>query len=129
MGMARAVEESRGDGFVTAAGGLERALVLAREKAPFIAKIEVEVENVEDAVKAAELGADIVMLDNMGPSDVAKVHGELMRRGLRKRVVLEASGNIDEKNIADYAKYVDVISIGSLTHSYKSIDMNMDLIK
>jgi nicotinate-nucleotide pyrophosphorylase (carboxylating) len=125
--MARAVEESRGDGFVTAAGGLGRALVLAREKAPFIVKIEVE--NAEDAVKAAELGADMVMLDDMGPSDVAKVHGELMRRGLRKRVVLEASGNIDEKNIADYAKYVDVISIGSLTHSYKSIDMNMDLIK
>jgi nicotinate-nucleotide pyrophosphorylase (carboxylating) len=71
--------------------------VLARERAPFIAKIEVEVENVEDAAKAAELGADIVMLDNMGPSDVAKVHGELMRRGLRKRVVLEASGNVDEK--------------------------------
>jgi nicotinate-nucleotide pyrophosphorylase (carboxylating) len=99
--MARAVEGSRGDGFVTAAGGLGRALVLAREKAPFIAKIEVEVESVEDAVKAAELGADIVMLDNVGPSDVAKVHGELMRRGLRKRVVLEASGDIDEKNIAD----------------------------
>ena len=95
MGMARAVEGSRGDGFVTAAGGLGRALVLAREKAPFIAKIEVE--NVEDAVKAAELGADIVMLDDMGPSDAAKVRGELMRRGLRKRAVLEASGNIDEK--------------------------------
>lgn len=95
MGMARAVEGSRGDGFVTAAGGLGRALVLAREKAPFIAKIEVE--NVEDAVKAAELGADIVMLDDMGPSDAAKVRGELMRRGLRKRAVLEASGNVDEK--------------------------------
>jgi nicotinate-nucleotide pyrophosphorylase (carboxylating) len=97
--MARAVEGSRGDGFVTAAGGLGRALVLARERAPFIAKIEVE--NVEDAVKAAELGADIVMLDNVGPSDVAKVHGELMSGGLRKRDVLEASGDIDEKNIAD----------------------------
>jgi len=93
--MARAVEESRGDGFVTAAGGLGRALVLAREKAPFIAKIEVE--NAEDAVKAAELGADMVMLDDMGPSDAAKVRGELMRRGLRKRAVLEASGNVDEK--------------------------------
>jgi len=93
--MARAVEGSRGDGFVTAAGGLGRALVLAREKAPFIAKIEVE--NVENAVKAAELGADIVMLDDMGPSDAAKVRGELMRRGLRKRAVLEASGNVDEK--------------------------------
>jgi len=95
LGMARAVEGSRGDGFVTAAGGLGRALVLAREKAPFIAKIEVE--NVENAVKAAELGADIVMLDDMGPSDAAKVRGELMRRGLRKRAVLEASGNVDEK--------------------------------
>jgi len=95
LGMARAVEGSRGDGFVTAAGGLGRALVLAREKAPFIAKIEVE--NVENAVKAAELGADIVMLDDMGPSDAAKVRGELMRRGLRKRAILEASGNVDEK--------------------------------
>jgi Nicotinate-nucleotide pyrophosphorylase len=85
------------DNHIRAAGGLERALVLARERAPFIAKIEVEVENVEDAVKAAELGADMVMLDNVGPSDVAKVRGELMSRGLRKRAVLEASGNVDEK--------------------------------
>jgi nicotinate-nucleotide pyrophosphorylase (carboxylating) len=117
------------DNHIRAIGGLDRALKLARERAPFTVKIEVEVENVEEAVRAAELGADIIMLDNMSPGDIAKVHEELVRRGLRDKVVLEASGGINEDNVVEYARYVDVVSIGALTHSYKSIDMSMDLIK
>ena len=117
------------DNHVRAIGGLDRALKLAREVAPFTAKIEVEVGNVEEAVRAAELGADIIMLDNMSPGDIAKVHEELARRGLRGRVFLEASGGINEDNVVEYARYVDVVSIGALTHSYKSIDISMDLIK
>jgi nicotinate-nucleotide pyrophosphorylase (carboxylating) len=65
------------DNHIRAIGGLDRALKLAREVAPFTVKIEVE--NVEEAVRAAELGADIIMLDNMSPGDIAKVHEELMR--------------------------------------------------
>ena len=117
------------DNHVRAIGGLDRALKLARERAPFIAKIEVKVGNVEEAVRAAELGADIIMLDNMSPGDIAKVHEELVRRDLRGRVFLEASGDINEDNVVEYARYVDVVSIGALTHSYKSIDMSMDLIR
>ncbi|MCG2870592.1 MAG: carboxylating nicotinate-nucleotide diphosphorylase [Vulcanisaeta sp.] len=117
------------DNHIRAVGSLEKAIILARERSPFTVKIEVEVETVEDAIKAAELGVDIIMLDNMKPSDVAKVHEELVRRGLRDRVILEASGGINEDNVIEYARYVDVVSIGALTHSYKSIDMSMDLIK
>ena len=117
------------DNHIRAVGSLEKAIILARERSPFTVKIEVEVETVEDAIKAAELGVDIIMLDNMKPSDVAKVHEELVRRGLRDRVILEASGGINEDNVVEYARYVDVVSIGALTHSYKSIDMSMDLIK
>ncbi len=117
------------DNHIRAVGSLEKAIILARERSPFTVKIEVEVETVEDAIKAAELGVDIIMLDNMKPSDVAKVHEELVRRGLRDRIILEASGGINEDNVIEYARYVDVVSIGALTHSYKSIDMSMDLIK
>ncbi|MFP3161447.1 MAG: carboxylating nicotinate-nucleotide diphosphorylase [Vulcanisaeta sp.] len=117
------------DNHIRAVGSLEKAIILARERSPFTVKIEVEVETVEDAIKVAELGVDIIMLDNMKPSDVAKVHEELVRRGLRDRVILEASGGINEDNVIEYARYVDVVSIGALTHSYKSIDMSMDLIK
>ena len=52
-----------------------------------------------------------------------------MRRGLRDRVVLEASGRINEDNVMEYARYVDVVLIGAPTHSYRSINMSMDLIK
>ncbi|PLC68279.1 nicotinate-nucleotide diphosphorylase (carboxylating) [Vulcanisaeta sp. EB80] len=117
------------DNHIRAVGSLEKAIILARERSPFTVKIEVEVETAEDAIKAAELGVDIIMLDNMKPSDVAKVHEELVRRGLRDRIILEASGGINEDNVIEYARYVDVVSIGALTHSYKSIDMSMDLIK
>jgi len=75
------------------------------------------------------LGVNIIMLDNMSPGDIAKVYEELVRKGLRGRVVLGASGRINEDNVMEYARYVDVVSIGALTHSYKSINMSMDLIR
>jgi nicotinate-nucleotide pyrophosphorylase len=52
-----------------------------------------------------------------------------VRRGLRGRVVLETSGDIDEDNVVEYARYVDVVSIGALTHSYRSMNMSMGLIR
>jgi nicotinate-nucleotide pyrophosphorylase (carboxylating) len=69
------------------------------------------------------------MLDNMSPGDIAKVHEELVRRGLRGRVVWETSGRINEDNMVEYARYVNVVSIGALTHSYRSMNMSMDLIR
>ncbi|MFP3302616.1 MAG: hypothetical protein RXO25_02135 [Caldivirga sp.] len=75
------------------------------------------------------LGVNIIMLDNMSPGDIAKVYEELVRKGLMGRVVLGASGRINEDSVMEYARYVDVVSIGALTHSYKSINMSMDLIR
>jgi len=103
---------------------LERALSAPRS---FIHRLEVEVGSVEEALRAVELGADVVMLDNMPPEDVAKVHEELVRRGLRGRVMLEASGGVDERNITLYAPYVDVVSVGRLTHSAPALDMSLEV--
>ncbi|MFP3297816.1 MAG: hypothetical protein RXO22_01835 [Thermocladium sp.] len=95
------------DNHIKVVGSLEKAIILARERAPFTAKIEVEDENAEEAVRAAEPGVDIIMLDNMSPGDMAKAHEELMRRGLRDRAALEASGRINEDNAMEYARHVD----------------------
>ncbi|MGC9051295.1 carboxylating nicotinate-nucleotide diphosphorylase [Pyrobaculum sp.] len=95
---------------------------------PYIYKREVEVGTVEDAVRAAELGFDVIMLDNMTPEEVRRVAEELERRGLRRRVLLEASGNISEENIHLYAPYVDVVSIGRITHSAQALDMSLEVV-
>jgi nicotinate-nucleotide pyrophosphorylase (carboxylating) len=93
----------------------------------FIHKLEVEAKTAEEALRAAELGADVIMLDNMPSEEVKRVHEELERRGLRGKVILEASGGIDERNIALYAPYVDVISVGKLTHSAPALDMSLEV--
>jgi nicotinate-nucleotide pyrophosphorylase (carboxylating) len=82
---------------------------------------------VEDAVRAAELGFDVVMLDNMTPEEVRRVAEELERRGLRRRVLLGASGGINEDNIHLYAPYVDVMPIGRITHSAPALDMSLEV--
>ncbi|MCD6503579.1 MAG: carboxylating.nicotinate-nucleotide diphosphorylase [Thermoplasmata archaeon] len=92
--------------------------------------IEVEVESLEDAIKAVMAGADVIMLDNMAPEDVEKVIKELKRRGLRDRVKIEVSGGITMENIDEYAKLdIDVISLGALTHSVRNIDFSLEVIE
>ncbi|MEM1519663.1 MAG: carboxylating nicotinate-nucleotide diphosphorylase [Pyrobaculum sp.] len=100
---------------------------LAQAPAPFVVKREVEVSTAEEAVEAAMLGFDVVMLDNAPPEEVARAHRLLTERGLRDRVVLEASGGIDESNISQYAPYVDVISIGKITHSAPAVDAALEV--
>jgi len=91
-------------------------------------KIEVEVENQKDAILAAELGANIIMLDNFSPKNIQHVIKKLEKLGLRKNTKLEASGRINLKNIQSYAKTgVDMISVGSITSSPKSIDMSLEI--
>ena len=91
-------------------------------------KIEVEVENEKDAILSAELGANIILLDNFSPKRVQKTIKKLEKLGLRKNVKLEASGRINLKNINSYAKTgVDMISVGSITSSPKSIDMSLEI--
>lgn len=110
-----------------ALAGLEGAIERVK-RASFVRKIEVEVESVEDAVEAASLGADVIMLDNFKPVEICKVIGLLKSEGLRDKVLLEASGGIDEENVEKYAKSnVDVISMGFLTHSARSIDFSMEI--
>ena len=91
-------------------------------------KFEVEVENNSDAILAAKEGATIIMLDNFSPSQIKKTIKNLKRERLRGKVKLEASGGINEKNIAQYAKTgVDIISIGSITNSVKGIDVSLEI--
>ena len=91
-------------------------------------KFEVEVENTQDAVLAAQEGATIIMLDNFSPAQINKTIKILKNKKLRKNVLLEASGGITSKNISKYGKTdVDIISIGSITNAVKGIDVSLEI--
>jgi len=90
--------------------------------------VEVEVENQRDAILAANSGATIAMLDNFSPVQIKKTITELQKKKLRNKVKLEASGGINSKNIAAYAKTgVDIISVGSITNSVKGLDLSLEV--
>ena len=91
-------------------------------------KIEIEVETEKDAILCAKMGADIVMLDNFSPAEIKKTVKKLTELKLRNKVVLEASGRINSKNIVRYAKTnVDMISVGSITNSVNGIDLSLEI--
>ena len=91
-------------------------------------KFEVEVENTSDAVLAASEGASIIMLDNFTPTQIKKTIKVLKKQKLRNKVMLEASGGINSKNISKYGQTgVDIISVGSITNSVKGIDMSLEI--
>jgi len=91
-------------------------------------KFEVEVENTLDAVLAAKEGATIIMLDNFSPTQIKRTIKVLKNQKLRNKVMLEASGGINSKNISKYGKTgVDIISVGSITNSVKGIDMSLEI--
>ncbi len=91
-------------------------------------KFEVEVENTSDAVLAAKEGATIVMLDNFSPYQIKRTIKVLKNQKLRNKVMLEASGGINSKNISKYGQTgVDIISVGSITNSVKGIDMSLEI--
>ncbi|MHA1924573.1 MAG: carboxylating nicotinate-nucleotide diphosphorylase [Candidatus Thorarchaeota archaeon] len=111
---------------IAVVGGTGDAVKAAREAVSFSKKISCEVRTLQEAIEAIEAGADIVLLDNFTAQDVGGVHEVLTQREMRDKVLLEASGGINEDNIKDYAQSgVDIISSGSLTHSYESADFNM----
>jgi len=90
--------------------------------------VEVEVENQRDAILAASSGATIVMLDNFSPVQIKKTITALQKKKLRNKVKLEASGGINSKNIAAYAKTgVDIISVGSITNSVSGLDLSLEV--
>ncbi|MEM3479980.1 MAG: carboxylating nicotinate-nucleotide diphosphorylase, partial [Candidatus Bathyarchaeia archaeon] len=118
------------DNHIIIAGSLEEALKRARLFGSFSKKIEVEAKDAEQAVLAAKLGAEIIMLDNMSVDEARRVIGSLREIGLRDKVLIEISGGINGENILEYAKLEpDIISVGTITHSVKSIDASLDVIE
>ncbi len=118
------------DNHIVIAGSLEEAMKRARRNASFSKKIEVEVTSSTDALLAAELGADIVMLDNFSPAKIKKAVALLEKNGFAGKVILEASGGITSENLLDYAAAgVDLLSLGELTHSVNSLDISLEIVR
>lgn len=109
------------DNHIDAAGGVKEAIKMAKDYAPFVRKIEVEVENLDMLREALEAGADIIMLDNMTP--------EMMKEAVKivdGRAKTECSGNITKENIEKVIDTgVDYISSGALTHSAPILDISL----
>lgn len=104
------------------------ALLKAKENTSFSKKIEIEVERLEDAVECVQNGADIVMLDNMGPDEVKEVINKLNDLNIRQNSLIEVSGGITDETIKEYVELgVDIISIGALTHSSRSLNFSLKI--
>lgn len=109
------------DNHIGAAGSVTKAIQMAREYAPFVRKIEIEVENLDMLQEALDAGADIIMLDNMHPETMKKAVE--MAAG---RAETECSGNITKENIERITKIgVDYVSSGALTHSAPILDVSL----
>ena len=109
------------DNHIGAAGGVKEAIRMAKEYAPFVRKIEVEVENLDMLKEALEAGADIIMLDNMSVEDMK----EAVRLTAGKAET-ECSGNVTRENVARLVDIgVDYISSGALTHSSPILDLSL----
>lgn len=106
---------------IRAAGSIAEAVQRCRSLAPHCAKIEVEVESMDEVQQALNAGAEIIMLDNMSPMQAKQAVGLI-----NGAAMVEVSGGIDLANLADYAMAgIDVISVGALTHSAPAVDMSM----
>ncbi len=109
------------DNHIGAAGGVKRAVEMARAYAPFVRKIEVEVENLDMCREALDAGADIIMLDNMSVADMKKAVEMIGGRALT-----ECSGNVTLENVARVKETgVDFVSSGALTHSAPILDLSL----
>jgi nicotinate-nucleotide pyrophosphorylase (carboxylating) len=112
------------DNHVTICGGIQAALEKARRSAPHTLKLEIEVETPDQADEAAAAGADIIMLDNMGPETIQ----EAVRR-IDGRALVEVSGGVTRDTIASLAAHgVNIVSVGALTHSAVAVDISMDIV-
>jgi nicotinate-nucleotide pyrophosphorylase (carboxylating) len=112
------------DNHIKAVGSIKEAVEKARRQAPHTMTIEVEVESLEELEEALDSKADIIMLDNMSL--------DMMKRAVKiadKRAIIEASGNVSHENLLSIANTgVDIISVGALTHSAKSIDISLNIV-
>jgi nicotinate-nucleotide pyrophosphorylase (carboxylating) len=113
------------DNHIGAAGGVAKAIHLAREYAPFVRKIEVEVENLDMVREAIEAGADIIMLDNMSHDTMTEALNII-----GGRAQTECSGNVTKERLKEIAKIgVDFVSSGALTHSATIMDISLKNLK
>ena len=118
------------DNHIASVGTPLETLMEAKKNVSFSKKIEIEVESLEDAIACVKNGADIVMLDNMSPKEVKIVLDELTKLNIRNNSLIEVSGGITNVNILDYAKLdVDIISIGALTHSTRSLNFSLKIVE
>ncbi|QJD85881.1 carboxylating nicotinate-nucleotide diphosphorylase [Cohnella herbarum] len=114
------------DNHIVAAGGITAAIRAAKARIPHTMMIEVEAESLEQAKEGVSAGAHIVMLDNMSAAAMAEAVSVI--REIAPHIVLEASGGITPERVVEVAKTgVDVISVGSLTHSFQALDISLDL--
>ena len=115
---------------ITIVGNLQKAIEQAKNRASFTKKIEVEVTEINDVIIAARAGVDIIMLDNFSPKKINEAIKLLKKENYFGKLLLEASGGINFDNFLEYAyTQVDIISLGVLTHSVKSLDMALKIIK
>ena len=109
------------DNHINAAGSVKKAVVMAKDYAPFVRKIEVETENLEMVKEAVEAGADIIMLDNMTPEQMKEAVTYI-----DGRAETECSGNVTKENIENMIDLgIDYISSGALTHSAPIMDVSL----
>jgi nicotinate-nucleotide pyrophosphorylase (carboxylating) len=116
------------DNHLAVTKSVEEAISMARQKSGKNIMIECEVIDTKSSIEAINSGADIIMLDNFSPQRAQKTISYLKELGLRKKILIEISGGVDLSNIKEYAHALpDMISIGSLTHSSKSVDFSMEM--
>ncbi len=112
------------DNHIKACGSVRNAMEKIKG-ASFSLKVEVEVDSVADAVTAAEMGADIIMADNVGPEATGEIRDAV--RKVNGRILVEASGNISVENVPEYIGKADIVSMGCLTHSAPAVQFSMDI--
>ena len=117
------------DNHLAIIGSVSKAVKRARQTYGSRSKIEVEVRSLRDAIEAINAGANIIMLDNLTVRQVQTIVGALRKKGLRDAVTIEVSGGVTHENAKRNASAdIDVISIGSITHSVKAIDMSLEIL-
>jgi nicotinate-nucleotide pyrophosphorylase (carboxylating) len=110
-------------------GGIGEAVELVKKSSSYTKKIEVEVNNANDALEAAKSGADVIMMDNMKHEEIDNGLQLLKENNLRDKVLVDVSGGITLENLKEYAKHdVDIIAMGCLTHSVKALDANLRIL-
>ena len=112
------------DNHIEAAGGVRNAMELAKN-VPSGIKIEIEVENITDAIAAAECDPDIIMIDNCSPEETGELRGAIKK--INPNILVEVSGRITPDNAKTYASAADIISLGALTHSVKAVHFSLNL--